>query len=182
MEDFKYKDATEFIIQNLDGINYKWKFSDDGSCDCKGHLKVGEKAKVRADKKIKCNKYELVFEDGLISDFLSEKDLDVMIGDQFKSNNMEESNKPLLETIKELKQQIVNLNRENIVIADRVHDEALKDLREIKSQYECQISELVTRIKELENFISNCSIDPSEGMKQENVRLRQVIKLLSEGL
>ncbi len=90
--------------------------------------------------------------------------------------------------VEDLLNEIRELKRDNEVIADRVHNEALKDLQEITEQYEYRIAKLKEKIYDLENPVCDCIRDPEDERKYyqnieaENIRLRKIIKLLSESI
>jgi hypothetical protein len=83
----KYPENIGFIITNLEGVQSTWKFPKKGSCqdDCKrmGDLKIGEavvlKHSTRDDERFE---YFLACDDGLESDYMSEREIENIMGDQ----------------------------------------------------------------------------------------------------
>jgi hypothetical protein len=97
--EYKYPEGLEFKIQSLQGVKSIWKFdSDSGSCNCAGYLDVGEIV-ILKHHYTDCEnlKYMLSCSDGKVSDWLSESELETMMGENY-INNL--SNKLELERVK----------------------------------------------------------------------------------
>jgi hypothetical protein len=77
----KYLENQEFIIKNVKRLRKLTKFNKCGDCSKQGTINVGEKAKIKYSyTKSKRLIYELEFEDGLLSDFLSQKEIEKLMG------------------------------------------------------------------------------------------------------
>lgn len=94
--EFKYPEYLRFKIAETRGIKSQWKFPKAGSCsdDCehKGDLKVGEEAVLRHKRMSPNSLYYLNFDSGLESDYLSEREVEILMGkgfmDQVEANKI----------------------------------------------------------------------------------------------
>jgi benzoyl-CoA reductase/2-hydroxyglutaryl-CoA dehydratase subunit BcrC/BadD/HgdB len=90
------------------------------------------------------------------------------LDDEFILRKLDELYSPIIDIIKnqyetkieELNKKIVELNRDNLIIADRVHNDGLKDLAKISKQYD----------------------ENTDRLNKENNNLKQIIKLLCESI
>ena len=97
--EYKYPEDLRFKIVGKDGVKSTWKFPKSGSCsnDCeqKGWLTIGEEATLKYSKRTDERfKYYLEFDSGLESDYLSDQEVEILMGselikflDQQKINN-----------------------------------------------------------------------------------------------
>ena len=77
----KYQEGVIFQIQSLKDIEFTWKFPNIENTQKVGELKVGDRVRIAYSKNLlneKC--YVLQYVDGTVSDFLSEKDIEIMMG------------------------------------------------------------------------------------------------------
>ena len=105
MVENKYPNGLEITIQSLRNIKYNLRFVDCNiKCktflqDCKicgmkdtngkvGNIEVGDKVKI--SHKLN-NKYCLLYDNGTCSDFLTDIDIDIIVGNQLNQDNKVEN-------------------------------------------------------------------------------------------
>ena len=122
--EYKYSENLRFKIVSKDGVKSTWKFPKSGSCsnDCeqKGWLTIGEEAVLKYSKRTDERfKYYLEFDSGLESDYLSEKEVEILMGEDF-IKSLEKAN----DTYKHVKQpkQPLGVTPKNIFEFMRVQD------------------------------------------------------------
>lgn len=77
----KYQEGVGFEIQSLENVEFVWKFPNMENTQKVGELKIGDKVYISYSKNLlneKC--YVLKYPDGTVSDFLSERDVEIMMG------------------------------------------------------------------------------------------------------
>lgn len=81
----KYQDGIEFIIQNVDKIYNKEIYYDkcEENCEPRGYLINGTKVILKhSNRKNPNHIYFLDLGDNYVSDYLSERDIEILAGDQ----------------------------------------------------------------------------------------------------
>jgi hypothetical protein len=101
--DYKYPEGVKIKIQSIKGLQYIWRLVDcnikckekvqdcrlcgqDGTNGRVGNIKVGDEVTIRY---ILHGRYCLNYDDETCSDFFTEKEMDIIVGDQFKKEDID---------------------------------------------------------------------------------------------
>lgn len=86
--EYKYPNNLRFNIIKTDGVKSTWKFPKAGSvsndCEQKGRLEIGEEATLKYSRRNNERfKYYLTFDSGLESDYFSDREVEILMGEDF---------------------------------------------------------------------------------------------------
>lgn len=100
----KYPEGIHFQIVNLNGVKSSWKFPQAGSslndCEKIGELKIGDEV-ILMHKRIPTERFQyyLEYDSGLESDWMSENEIEIMMGQEF-IEHYDKNNKQEKHTVK----------------------------------------------------------------------------------